>query len=395
MQYAKPKTNFIIVSFKKNILPLIFCIFTFCLVIFSKENLVSAKEGLTLWANCVVPSLFPFFIATELLSHTNIIDYLGKWLNSIMRPIFNVPGSGSFAFIMGIISGYPIGAKIVTKLRFENKCTKPEAERLIAFTNNSGPLFIIGTVGILLFGDATIGILLFITHLLACISVGFIFRFWKKNKIINHTSEDTYSITEKDTKFSNLGGILSDSIISSVNTIVMIGGFVVLFSVIISILNQSRFLMLLSNMINPALNILNITDKFTTPFISGLIELTNGVKLICAVPYKAISVNIIISAFLLGFGGLSVLLQVFSIVSKTDISIKSYIYGKLLHGLLAAFYTFVALKYFTFLNLDISPVFSNSSTGLNVYKYNYFILLTVLFVIIAIFCFYNFKKIRK
>ena len=209
MQYAKPKTNFIIVSFKKNILPLIFCIFTFCLVIFSKENLVSAKEGLTLWANCVVPSLFPFFIATELLSHTNIIDYLGKWLNSIMRPIFNVPGSGSFAFIMGIISGYPIGAKIVTKLRFENKCTKPEAERLIAFTNNSGPLFIIGTVGILLFGDATIGILLFITHLLACISVGFIFRFWKKNKIINHTSEDTYSITEKDTKFSNLGGILS------------------------------------------------------------------------------------------------------------------------------------------------------------------------------------------
>lgn len=134
-----------------------------------------------MFANSVLPSLLPFFIATELLSYTNIVSILGKALNKFMRPVFNVPGIGSFAFIMGIISGYPIGAKIVTNFRQNELCTKEEGERLIAFTNNSGPLFIIGTVGISLFFDTRTGILLFLSHILACISVGFCFRFWKRN----------------------------------------------------------------------------------------------------------------------------------------------------------------------------------------------------------------------
>ena len=74
-----------------------------------------------------------------------------------MNPLFNVPGEGSYAFIMGIISGYPVGAKIINKFVEEGTCTKSEAERMLAFTNNSGPLFIIGTVGISLFGDIKIG----------------------------------------------------------------------------------------------------------------------------------------------------------------------------------------------------------------------------------------------
>ncbi len=118
----------------------------FSLIIFSKSNISSSKSGLILWANTIVPSLLPFFIATELLSHTSVITFLGKALKYIMRPIFNVPGEGAFAFIMGIISGYPIGAKIVSDLYKNKICTKLEAERLTAFTNNSGPLFIIGTV---------------------------------------------------------------------------------------------------------------------------------------------------------------------------------------------------------------------------------------------------------
>lgn len=125
------------ISIKRNILSIILILFTICLVIFSRSNLEAAKSGLLLWANNVVPSLFPFFIATELLRYTNIIRLLGRYFNKLMRPIFNVPGEGTFAFIMGIISGYPTGAKIVVDLREKGFCTKPEAERLLAFTNNS------------------------------------------------------------------------------------------------------------------------------------------------------------------------------------------------------------------------------------------------------------------
>ena len=104
---------------------------------------------------------------------------MGKALNRIMRPIFNVPGEGSFAFLMGIISGYPTGAKIVSNLKEKKICNTEECERLIAFTNNSGPLFIVGTVGSGLLGNSKIGFLLLFTHIISCITVGFLFRFWK------------------------------------------------------------------------------------------------------------------------------------------------------------------------------------------------------------------------
>ena len=174
------RSNFVTIKLKNLIIPITFILFTIFLVVFSKSNLSAAKDGLSLFANSVLPSLLPFFIATELLSYTGIIEILGKVLNKFMRPIFNVPGEGAFAFIMGIISGYPIGAKIVTNFRQNGICTKEEGERLLAFTNNSGPLFIIGTVGISLFFDTRTGILLFLSHILACISVGIVFRFWKK-----------------------------------------------------------------------------------------------------------------------------------------------------------------------------------------------------------------------
>ena len=227
----------IFILVKRNILTIIFGIFMVLLIVFSKNNLSAAKDGLVLWANCVVPALFPFFIATELLNYTNIASIFGRFLNKFMKPIFNIPGEGAYAFLMGIISGYPVGAKIVSDFYSKNICTKEEAERMLAFTNNSGPLFIIGTVGIALFGNSTIGILLFVTHILSSISVGIILGIFSrlfhtyKLKSFNYRSIDD----EADYSISSLGNILSNSIQKAISTIFLIGGFVVLFSIILSI----------------------------------------------------------------------------------------------------------------------------------------------------------------
>lgn len=351
----KTKPKFIFLSIRKNFLPASFCIFTICLVIFSKTNLTAAKNGLLLWANNIVPSLLPFFIATELLSYTNVVTKLGKILNPIMRPLFHVPGIGSYALLMGIISGYPTGAKIVVNLRNEGLCTKEEAERMLAFSNNSGPLFILGTVGITLFGNTTIGFLLLFTHLLACLSVGFIFRFWKlKNNSKINFSYVNKKTNKEEVNFSNLGDILSNSILSSIKTIVVIGGFVVLFSVILSILKSSNVIYILGEFIYPFLKLFGIEDfRFATSIISGFLELTNGVMQVTSIACKEISINIILSAFLLGFGGISILLQVYSIIAKSDISIKAYFIGKLLHGVFAAFYTFILITSLPIFNLNI------------------------------------------
>lgn len=347
------KKRFYIIKLKQFILPFILIIFTGCLVIFSKTNLSAAKAGLVLWANSIVPSLFPFFVATELLSHTNFTYYLGKLLNRFMKPLFNVRGEGSFAFIMGIISGYPVGAKIAANFREKNICSKEECERLLSFTNNSGPLFIIGTVGIAMFGNSTIGFLLLTTHLLASITVGIIFRFWKYNAKEKNTNSSLNLNNNSNITLSNLGGIIGESISSSINTILLIGGFVVLFSVIISIFQNSHLLEILSNCIEPLFNLLNIPIDFCFGFISGILELTNGLNIICSIPAKKLSINIIIASFLLGLGGISVLLQVWSCISKTDLSIKPYILGKLLHACFSAFYTFLFLQNFAFLNFDL------------------------------------------
>ena len=315
--------RFYIFKLNQLILPFVLIMFTACLVIFSRTNLLAAKNGLVLWANSVVPSLFPFFVATELLSHTNFTYYLGKLLNKFMKPIFNVRGEGSFAFIMGIISGYPMGAKIAANFRENNICSKEECERLLSFTNNSGPLFIVGTVGVAMFGNSTIGFLLLISHILASITVGIIFRFWKYNS--KSDANGFFKYSNNDITLSNLGGIIGASITSSINTILLIGGFVVLFSVIISILQNSHLLETLSNCVEPLLSIFNIPESFSSGFISGILELTNGLNIVCNIPEKKLSINIIFASFLLGLGGISVLLQVWSTISKTDLSIKPYI----------------------------------------------------------------------
>ena len=195
---------------------------------------------------------------------------------------------------------------------------------------------------------------MFITHLLSSITVGVIFRFWK-NKANSSVQNISYVEREKKSppRLSSLGSILQASIMSSIKTVVMIGGFVVLFSVIISIFNNTGILKILSSLIAPILSLVHIPSSFEGGILSGIVELTNGVSIVSHIPMKAISVNICICAFLLGFGGISVLLQVLSITSTSDISIKPYIIGKIMQGCIAALYTYILIQNFAIFNFDI------------------------------------------
>ena len=176
----------------------------------------------------------------------------------------------------------------------------------------------------------------------------------------------------------------------------MIGGFVVIFSVVISILNQSHVFDLIYNIFSPIFNNLGISTEFIKPIFSGIIELTNGVSLVSNVHVKEISINIIISAFLLGFGGISILLQVFSIIAKSGLSIKKYIIGKFAQGIIAAIYTYFAITFIPFFNFDIkpvfSPVYSDLELPINIFGINnYFIL----FVLICIFVYLIFHTRKR
>lgn len=251
---------------------------------------------------------------------------------------------------MGIISGYPVGAKIVNKFIEDGTCTKQEAERMLAFTNNSGPLFIIGTVGISLFGDTNIGIILFITHILSCLTVGLIFGFASKHIFLSSKSQNYRNKNSTKTyNISDLGTILSNSIANSISTILLIGGFIVLFSIIISILKSLSIINILANVFSN----IGIPFEFGTGILTGILELTNGVNSISCIHTKNMSWQIIVTALLLGFAGFSIFLQIFSIASKNNLSMKPYLIGKILQGFIASFYTFVILKWFDFFYFNL------------------------------------------
>ena len=334
----KLKTNFIVINLKKYIVSIISVGFIITLVLFSTTNLQAAKAGLKLWANSVVPSLFPFFVATEILCNTNLVYVAGKYLRKPIQKIFNVPGEGAIAIIMGIISGYPTGAKIVVNFREKNICSKEEGERLLAFTNNSGPLFILGTVGISLFGDVKIGYLLLISHIISSLIVGIIFKNWKKGKLKSYTDLVEKVEKPKNIGIRDLGDILGIAIKKTIITILNIGGFIVIFSVILSILENSGFFSIIENICK----IFGISSGIGTSLISGIIELTNGVSKLSLLGNK--NIYIILASFLLGFGGISVLLQVYSVISKSDISIKPYFYGKVIQACLSGLVTFLLLS---------------------------------------------------
>ncbi|MCL2354331.1 MAG: hypothetical protein FWC68_00255 [Oscillospiraceae bacterium] len=136
---------------------------------------------------------------------------------------------------------------------------------------------------------------------------------------------------------SNLGELLSKSILNSFNTLLLIGGFIVLFSILISMLTP----------------VLDTLGNYPNGIITGFLELTNGIEFIGKITTRTLSTSIIISSFLIGFGGISVLLQVLSIVSKQNISIKPYIIGKLLQGFFAALYTYLILQNSMLFNFDL------------------------------------------
>ena len=142
------------------------------------QAIAGARDGLTLCFNVIVPSMFPFFVLSSLVVDLGLAAYLGRAMEGLMRPLFRVSGSCAAAVALGFIGGYPVGARTALQLYDQGLCSKPEAERLLAFCNNSGPAFILGVVGAGIFGDSRVGLLLYLTHALASLMVGLLFRFY-------------------------------------------------------------------------------------------------------------------------------------------------------------------------------------------------------------------------
>jgi sporulation integral membrane protein YlbJ len=316
---------------------------------------------------------------------------------------------------MGLTCGAPVGAKLTSSLRKEKLLTKVESERLLAFTNNLGPLFITGAVAVGMFKMPSIGVLLLACHILASLTVGLLFRFYGKNpkyKKENHREKNHNKnfIRKFKTEFrktlndsiSSPAKILGDSIQNSLGTMLTVGGFITLFSVIINILIETGFISYISNVIFTIFISTGINKEIITALLSGFFEITTGTHLASEANSSFIQQLISVS-LIMGWAGVSVHFQIYSMISKTDINMKPYLFGKLLQGIFAAIYTFIGVK---FINLYPSlslPVFNfiHSSHTLSWHQYfvislyNILISISIFILMSFVILFFNLFKKRK
>ncbi|WP_010649504.1 sporulation integral membrane protein YlbJ [Oceanobacillus massiliensis] len=329
---------------------------TISLIRFPDQALEAGIRGLNMWWEVVFPSLLPFFITAELLLAFGVVKFIGILFEPIMRPLFNVPGSGSFVWMMGMASGYPTGAKITVRLREEEQITKIEAERLVSFTNNSSPLFIFGAISAGFFHDLKLGTLLAFCHYASNALVGICMRFYRRSesKLEQRNSRDSYNFSilrafreMHETRMKDdkpLGEILGDAVLNSIKTLVMIGGFIILFSVLIKLLYLLGISPAIASIGNQFLSLFGLPDNLALPFLSGLFEITIGANMISQAATDTLLQQAVVISFILGFNGLSIHAQVASILAKTDIRYFPYFIARLLHGTIAVVMTVILYK---------------------------------------------------
>ncbi len=322
-------------------------------ILFPEHTLDASKSGLSMWWNIVFPSLLPFFIISELLIGIGVVRFIGILLEPLMRPLFRVPGSGAFVFAMGVASGFPAGAKYTAHLRQNNDITAIEGERLVSFTNCSNPLFIFAAVGVGFFHNPALGVILAAAHYGGNIMVGLVMRFHHPEDhhptvtIRSHQPRLSLAFTAlHDTRMNDkrpFGKMMGDAVHSSIKTLLMVGGFIILFSVLNELLSVIGLAPLLAGALRSILILLQLPPELDVPLLSGMFEITLGSQL-ASESSATLVAQAMITSFILAFNGLSVQAQVASILADTDIRFKPFFFARLLHGFFAAFLTLVIWK---------------------------------------------------
>lgn len=373
----------------------------FGVIIFPSQSLDAAKEGLSIWTNILIPSLLPFIIGANLIVDLKIVDIIGFIINPVTSLIFNVSGKGALVFVISTVSGYPVGAKLASELRDSSQISKYEAQRLVSFCSTSGPLFIIGSVATGMFGNVNLGYLMIICHYIGAIIIGLLFRNFGNDTIKkSHIPIKNNIKNVINNRYNNGHGffvLFGNAVFNGVNTLIMIGGFVIVFSVIFKVLSLFNIISLVSYIIHIPLSIFGVTRELCDAFISGFFEMTIGCNKIASISNVSEILKASLASFLIGFSGLSILAQCCNFIAKTDINIGIYIVSKFLHGLFASLFTFILYPVFESTNLasNISGTYNYIyiNTFLDYYIINYKTVILTLIIIYLFSALVHFEKI--
>lgn len=310
--------------------------FIFAFVYNLESCIDSALIGVNLVVKTIIPTIFPFSVICNLLISYDGVSLYSKILGPIICRPLKLSKSSSFPIVASFLSGYPLGCKYCCELYSLGYIDKSEFERLLNIASNASPMFIIGSIGATMLGDVKLGFILLIGNYLSSIIVGIL--------TMNHTkTSSSFKELPKNNTNMNFGSALKSALDNGINTTLQVGAFVVLFSIIISIIKNNTFISIVFYNIEEFLNL----PKYSIyGFFLGSIEFTNGCKLITTLPLT-LPFKLAIISFICSFSGLSVIAQISSFVYKYNISLAKYSFIKFIQGIISFGITFIISSIFS------------------------------------------------
>ena len=223
---------------KTKKLSVFFLIGLFLLMLFSPETVATgAANGLLLWYRQVLPVLFPFLLITGLLIRTESISLINHTLSPILKPFLGISENASFSVVCGFLCGFPVGAKSCSDLTDKGKISSAEGEYLLSFCNNVSPAFLTGYVAVQSLKQPEMAQICLLFPILAALCCSFLFRRW-------YLPRNPFAVVEEQAdprQFLPFSEALDESILSACDSITKIGGYMIVFSVLISFMAELSF----------------------------------------------------------------------------------------------------------------------------------------------------------
>lgn len=276
----------------------------------------SCLEALQLCSRLIIPSLFPFFVLSAFMTRLGLPQILGRIIAPFASRAYGISPAGASALVMGFIGGYPAGANYIADMEKEGLIASDEGERLIAFCNNSGPAFIVGVMGTAVFGSVQTGLRLYAVHIFSALVTGLFFR----------TKPRPYPLLPHRLDETNTGEALVASVKQAVSSILNVCGFVICFSVLVSMLDIGKLCIFAETLIG-------LDAGFIKAALTGFLELGSGAGAMGG--FEASPRNLALAAGMLSWGGLSVHFQTLAVLSGSKIKGTLHLTGRLSSAIIA------------------------------------------------------------
>ncbi len=281
-------------------------------------------SGFSLFAMGVFPTLFPFIFISKALSSLETPILLTTKLKRLSHKVFHAPSSIIYVYIMSILCGYPIGAKMTGDLYENGLVTDDQVKHFCCFCSTSGILFVVGTIGTIMFGSPLIGIIIYISHILGSFLGGFILSL--KNK--------KYDLLENNIPKQSSKNLISSSITSSIQSVLVVGAYITVFCLFTQILFDITIFQYLINALNNLLCMFGLPGNLSAGILSGIFEMTNGCKFLSK---SVCNSSIVFATGLISFGGISIILQSKTFLQNTKIKARTLVFTKFVHSICSIF----------------------------------------------------------